>query len=301
MKIKIFSFEIEDSEGYTLEDFFQGFDGETIFDTDHIVGVKQLGHYWAGILLSIKDQKAFCRIKRHKSQFTLAPEKLGDDRIADFNYFIINPKTNRGLYQWYHQSGSVSSFCSFLKVFYNSLRDKTRDICLEKIEEEKDKTQEKKRFRKSLHLTILCRADSLEKRIKSLESVQNLEVAYATYDPVEGDPLAPFQPYVKRRAERVSFKKGATGVVAKVAAFARQFTGETLRVEGVDPDGHEQIYKLMNDHDVFEEFEYDDVLESISLDSANLAAGLQESELVKRMLGIAEGKAKRLLSQARAK
>lgn len=300
MKIKIFGFEVEVSEGFTLDEFFSGFDGASISDADHILAVKKQSGFWLGIFLTIKDQKAYCRIKREQARFTLVPEKLGDDRIADFNYFIFNAETHRGLYQWYHQSGGVSSFCSFLKAFYIKKRDEKKDKALKALTTEKERLLEAKKYRKSLHYSILCRADSIESRIKSLERVKNMEVSYSTYEPAKSDPMAPMQPYVKRRAEIVSFKKGATGVVKAVASFAKHFTGERLKVEGVDPDGHEQTYKLLNDHDVFEEFDYDTVLENISLDSKDLSADLKEAELVKRMLTIADGKAKVLLSRRRS-
>ena len=297
MKIKIFGFELNGSEGLSVDGFFESFAApQSKMDKDHLVAVKKDGKYWCGLFLTIRDQKAFCRLRRQNQNFVLKPESLGADRIADFNYFIFNPQTNRGLYQWYHQSGGVGTLSWFLKRHYNEERDRQRDAALTVLSTEEQKSEAAKRFKKTLHHAILCRQESIESKIRSLAKIKSLNFSVTTFVPAANDPLAPLSQYLKRKTEQISFNQ-SQGLVDKVAAFAASFKGPRLTVDGVDDDGHEQVYKLLNDHDVFQEFDYDNMLDNISLNSNDLGNGLKDADLIQRMLALAEGKAKAILTR----
>ena len=98
MKVKILGFELIPAKGVGLAELFQHFEATNgQLRTDRIVGVTSKDGFWIGVLLSIKDAKAFCRFRTQGTSFKVHPEGLGNDRIVDFNYFAICQKTGRGL------------------------------------------------------------------------------------------------------------------------------------------------------------------------------------------------------------
>ncbi|MES2596421.1 MAG: hypothetical protein V4662_13835 [Verrucomicrobiota bacterium] len=304
MKVKIFAFETDYSEGYTLNEFFEFVEkrqtvevNQTDHAPGHIVAVQRKGDYWVGLFVTVKDQKAFMRFRRTQKHFALIPEKLGDDVIAEFNHFVVNTNTSKGLYQWYHQSGGVAGLTSFLKTYYNQERDKKKQAAMDAKSTDADKAKEKQRYGMTLRTTLLCRNENFEGRVRSLAHIKNMEFTVKTYQEEKSDRYGPLSRFVKGKKEIVTFEK-KVGLVTSVANFVKDQVNKAknLRVEGVDEDGHDQIYKLLNDHDVFEETDYESILDNLKIDSSDLKAALSDSVVITRMLEVAEDKAKKLLT-----
>lgn len=78
--------------------------------------------YYAGLILTIKNMKKFVTLIDKKAEITLDIHELNsNEKIADFNFFIINPQTGLGMYQHYHNSCSLATFNSISRKFYNEI------------------------------------------------------------------------------------------------------------------------------------------------------------------------------------
>ena len=92
------------------------------------------GNLWNGLVLTIKDMRRFVTLKESGQDVTLDAHQLGsDERLADFNFFVLDEKSCFGLYQHYHHSCSLNTFNGIGNHYYHAFRkqlfDKARDEC----------------------------------------------------------------------------------------------------------------------------------------------------------------------------
>ncbi|MCM8529455.1 MAG: hypothetical protein NE327_23225 [Lentisphaeraceae bacterium] len=119
MKVKTYAFEIKRTQEKDLRNFFNRLKSDTNeFVTNGLVGKKVLrthiiDDYIVGLLISLKDQKSFFKFKR--GGFQIKKEDLeADESLMEFNFFLFSFKSKRGLYQEYHYSTHIESFCRIL-------------------------------------------------------------------------------------------------------------------------------------------------------------------------------------------
>src|SRR5262245_5589696 len=98
MKVKVFGFELHMGNGITNDDFFthvSTLSGKPL--DDRIIALHKKGDFWRGVLLSVKDAKAFCQIQRSGNAFTVTATELQKGaNPVDFNFFVIHTATAKG-------------------------------------------------------------------------------------------------------------------------------------------------------------------------------------------------------------
>jgi hypothetical protein len=301
MKVRIFGFGINLGRGIGFRDFFghlETLNGKQ-FD-NRILTVAKQDAWWLGVLITIKDAKRFCKMQQAGPKYTISAHELEKGTsMVDFNFFAIYEPTGRGLYQHYHLSSHVSTFCEFLKQRYDALKRQKIQDAIEKrtdVPEGVANQAAAKQFAHSLRFTIMCRQESLERCIAQLERVKNMEFEYTSLE-FQNDPLTPLTKVAKKRVEKFVFGRTNVDVTkAAVLQFVGKKLSERIRVHGVDPNGVEQVYKLQNDYDTFAEEEYDDVVKTIEMNSDNMVESLMTSPVIEKLLKIANGAAKTLLT-----
>lgn len=281
-------------KGITLEDFckhLQSISGQE--NNGKMVALDTRDGYWAGVLLTIKDMKAYCQMKRKGKSFKIAPQKLDDDsRMADFNYFIVNPKTGRGLYQHYHQSPVANTFCNFTRRRYNAYRDEQIAAEIEAAGGDDIATSDYKKIRAKYkgyfsYQTLLRQEDFL-KCVSAMKSVKNFAFELATITDEE-KLFTPASEYAKRCSHKVFFGEDTllTNVKNGIVGTVEKFGVKRATVHGQDEHGQDTVYKLLNDYATYEEFEYDDIIGSVELDSDNLKQSVCNAMLVEELLKVA--------------
>lgn len=308
MKVRIFGFEWQMGKGITLEEFcnhLQSISGQE--NNGKMVALDTRDEYWTGVLLTIKDMKAFCQMKRKGKNFKIAPQKLDDDaRMADFNYFIIHPKTGRGLYQHYHQSPVANTFCNFTRRRYNAYRDERIAVEIEAAGGDDIANSDFKKIRAKYkgyfsYQTLLRQEDFL-KCVAAMKNVKNFAFELATITDEE-KLFTPASEYAKRCSHKVFFGEDTliTNVKNGIAGTVEKFGLKRATVHGQDEHGQDTIYKLMNDYATYEEFEYDDIIGSVELDSDNLKQSVCNAMLVEELLKVAARPEMKALLSAKAK
>jgi hypothetical protein len=308
MKVRIFGFQWEMGKGITVDEFckyLQSISG--VENNRKVIALTQINGYWAGVLLSIKDMKAYCQMKKDGQNFKISAKKLEENaRIADFNYFLIHPVTGRGIYQHYHQSPVTNTFCHFARRRYAVCRNERVTSEIEAAggqDIHKDDLKIiKTKYRGSFNFQTLLRKEDFVQCVSAMKSVKNFSFELATITDEE-KLFTPASEYAKRCSHKFFFSENAvvSGLKTSIAETVKKFGIRRASVNGVDEHGQETVYKLLNDYATFEEFEYDDIIGSVELDSNNLTHSICNSMVVEELLKIAARPGMAALLTAKAK
>lgn len=225
----------------------------------------------AGLVVTIKDQKRFCKLHGDGAAFTISVENIqGQQKLMEFNFFVLNIKNGLGLYQHYHQSCSPGTFFDYLKRRYISLRNASRDNEIEALKTGgthtgKTEKQVRKAHSGGLSTAYLLRKDSLQEVLSKYKSIKNFHYEYAELAPehTAGEPISP---WVKRKRQVVTFVRNAN-VGALAAAIQQMATalrgGHVGVVEETDDDEVPLSVKIADIPDNFGESDYDALTQSL--------------------------------------
>jgi len=307
MKIRIYGFEWFLGDNITLDEFsnFLIYNSSGKLINNRILGITTLENFYAGLFLTIKNIKAFCQMKNEKDKFIITPTFLEEQtKITEFNYFLLDKNTGRGLYQHYHQSASTNTFCFFCKQQY----DKLKNVLIEKEinqlnnPSERQKQNIRKKYKGSLRYSTLLKPDSFENYIKSLKKISYFEFEFTTFMPLISQ-FRPLSKHVERQTYKMFFKKNSIAVndIKKGILNIIKQGLRRGRVKGIDPAGNEVVYKLLNDYNAFAEYEYDEVIKTIKIDSDKLEESIKGSYLIKEMLKIAKSSLGKALLSSKTK
>lgn len=282
--------------GITLEEFFNHLatlngKPEKFGEYDRLLSVGTRGDYYVGLFLKIKDQRRSPEITNAGGKFTISVRSLAEGtNLVDFNFFIINKKTQRGMYQYYHQSCSLNQFCIFCAQQYEGLKESKIEAALAGVGGDAASTADKKRIKKaykgSLSYENMVRSETLQALLDELEQIKYFDFTLAAID--DNDALlTPLRPYAKKQRRIVRFKATQVGVVNAIVNIVKAKGIRVGRVGGVDAEKREHVYRLIENPDKFAEFEYDEIADETILNVAKV----EESPFFDEMLGVIDGDA----------
>ncbi len=294
MKVRIFAFEWFMGGGITLDDFCGHLQTLSGLETEHkLLALTQKEDYWAGVLISIKDVSAFCQMRRDGRVFTIEAKELDENaQIADFNYFIINKSTGRGLYQHYHQSPVSNTFSKFVKKCYLSYRKQRIESEIMAAGGEAIKNVDEKRIRSKYYGGFTYKTVLKQKEfIKCVDALRQIKMFSFELETItaEEKQFTPASEFAKRCSHKFFFQEDRllSGLKDGIAKTIKEMGIKSASVKGKDEYNEEVVYKLFNDYATFEEFDYDDIIGSVSFNSSNLEQSLNKSKLIEELLSIA--------------
>jgi len=308
MKVRINGFELIPGSGITLQNYCAKLLSSSGQQHRHnILAVSEADEdYYTGLFLSIRDARSFCKIQREGGAFKVTHEELeADESIVHFNFFILNKRTFRGLYQYYFGAATMNFFNSFLLDRYREMKAGIVDAEIAKLGQDPPKKKLaaiRKRYAKDLAYSIMERPDSFRERVESLKRVRGFSFDYMSLA-VDDKEFQPLSGQAKRINHEVFFQRPAddnfSAIKGAIVNATRAAGIGKYQVRGIDAHDNEVVYKSANDFDVFEEYDYDDVTKTISIDSANLVKSIDESYVIAELLDIAGRKTiKQLLTVA---
>ena len=278
MKVRIYGFEWSITSGATVPQFIEYLrtrSGQETEGENHVLGIARIRHQdplWAGVLLTIKDQRTYAELKRRARGFEVSPRELErNTNIVDFNFFVVNEHRGRGLYQYYHHSAALSFFRSFCKQRFRAYQS---------INEIK---------RGQFGLDVIMRRASIEDCINELRRIRAIEFEAVSFNSSQA-AFRPLTDLAQRQRHRyVFFKRAADrqhAIKEYIIGLVRGNKLKSGRIEGYDADGIERVYDLFNDPDRFAEYEYDDFVRTVHLDTGNLDATVSQSYVVRRLVDL---------------
>ena len=232
-----------------------------------------------GMIITVKDQKKFTKLissggKEHIDVQNL----LGNERIMEFNFFILNKESGIGLYQHYHQSCAPMVFGAYLQRRYRINLDRKLNAAINVLNNSKEGTasninKAKRNHKGSLSFALLIRSGKLDEILKEFSKIKSFRYEFAEIEAIK-DVAQPLSRYVKKRLEKVSFGQ-AYSVSDLAKAISNTVKSAVLRKARVDVEneyGDNMSVNIDNIPFDYGEYEYDDIAASLhNLELANFS------------------------------
>lgn len=247
---------------------------------------------WVGLVLTIKDMRKFVTLVESREELKLDVHKLSEDeKIADFNFFIIRPESGFGLYQHHHHSCSLNLFNYLVKKRYNDMRtaiylsEKER---LESVNTKKSKiNNELKKYRGKFTPTIVEKKGSFVDRVKELQDTNSAELEFRQIN-FSNNPLQAIQAHLKTVKYKMSFSSTTSRLdkVRSLASIIQSNDFKKATVEGIDENGNDVVYRLFNDFDSFQKYDYEEMVPSLNLDPDELTDSILQNTIVSELKSV---------------
>lgn len=296
MKVRIYGFEWKLGEGITLPLFLEHLKGLPAPPSNNrAIFSEENGQFFSGVVVTVKNMKAFCAWKEMESGYEISANQLeANTKMADFNFFIIHRETLKGLYQHYHQSFSVNSFCSFSSRQYNSFRKKLIDAEIdaeggEDVITQKGKKEIYRKYKGFLSYSVLLKPESFEKCVEKMKSIGEFSVEFSSVS-AEEQRCLPLSELSKRVSHRFVFGEHGNkpGIKDKIRETLNLGEPKKATVQGLGEFGEEVSYKLFKDYATFHELEFNDIIDGVVINSNDLQESIRKSEIIKLLLEIAD-------------
>ncbi len=238
--------------------------------------LREVGSEFVGLLLTIHDQKRFLELSTGK-QFAISVRELnGTNRLVEFNYFIINTKTRKGLYQHYSGACGLTAFGNMLKKRYIQMIADRRHAQIAPRRSTLGKAGIRKvrqEIKGTLDLAAILTAEDFAELVKAMSRVQTISFAYRTPE-IRNTALVPITDFLGRQVTTIGFKKGtAVGRIKDAAinlAKGKEF--DNISVAGFDAAGDHAVYHTEANLTHFGKYEFDTLVTQKSIDLSDFAA-----------------------------
>lgn len=131
----------------------------------------------------------------------------------------------------------------------------------------------------TLNTTIIIRKDSFKDKIAKMQSVKNAVIEFSEIHCT--GVFTPLQANLKNIQYTLRFKKDS--IITPIVSFFEKHVLKNAKVEGIDEDGHEVIYRIFNDYDIYGTYDYDDIVSYLEIDLKNYKRSITDNEIIKRL------------------
>lgn len=223
--------------------------------------------YALGIVITVRNQKSFCKLGPNG---VVTVENLkGNQKMMEFNFFLINKKNGVGLYQQYHHSCGMFVFGGYLISHYKALSQKRRDDEINALEHgeatRKKVARINRAYKPKLSFAALVHKASLKKVLSEFAEIKFFQYEFSDIESIKR-VAAPLSPFARRRTEKVTFKK-ATAVSELASAIqdaVKSLNPRRGRVQVTTQEGDPLSIALEDIPENYGEEEYDTVVTRIN-------------------------------------
>ncbi|WP_346832650.1 hypothetical protein ABDX87_09605 [Pseudomonas abietaniphila] len=221
-----------------------------------------------GLIVTSKDQKSFLKMSSVAGKYKIKSTDLtGDDRIMEFNFFVVNKSNGIGLYQYYRGSCSAVTMGSFLTSEFRELSDSSKELQLNAAETvvEVKRGQKSKLIRgiRSAHrggliFNLLVRAGDVPEILNRYKTIVAFDYDIASLDSLSSF-ARPLKGLVTKVHQRVRFNELSTKdqIIEGVSGMLPQILKDTARVTVLNDDDEPMSVRLVNMPDNFGLHDYD--------------------------------------------
>lgn len=254
---------------------------------------KKHGEVYIGLVVTINDMKAFTTWEEDGGGLTTTELEKGKS-MADFNYFIVHPIAGRGLYQYYYKSSTLNVFGLVCKKLAIEMKDKAIENDIEDMKnrngvddlKQPEITKIRKKHALKFRYSQVTKFKNFNSFVKTMTDIKTFEFEVTTSDTMNSDRVA-LSRYAKRTSHRMTFEN-TSGKMSSIRSAVTKLMPDlrSAKIIGNDPDNVEQIFRLDKNYEVFEEYDFNEVVQTIMYDAADMEKSLSEAAMIKAMLGI---------------
>ncbi|QIL71683.1 hypothetical protein G7048_15760 [Diaphorobacter sp. HDW4B] len=272
MQVRLLGFRFDvESKNLSLDSFAaavsaQPTDQKAAQDSQRLLFLDNKCHpeYHVGMIVTVKDQKTFCRLVSGNGCLLVKVDELElDTKLMEFNFFVFNKATGTGLYQYYHQSCSLTSFGYLVARRFREYKESLIQAEIDKMPQDDRSdsklTKTRKHFKGQLKWEMLVRAEKLQELIAEWERVKSFEWTIAT-PTVEQEDFKPLAPYIRNQKSKLAFEVGApvSPLANAISALVTRLGIVKGRIEGQDAEGLDRVLRILNNPENYGEYDYDD-------------------------------------------
>lgn len=274
MKVKTSAFIIEVTNA-TNEEFFTHLKSDLLYDirnkilvVDKIDGRPEL---WGGYLMSLRDYRVRTSVTFSANELEVILEHLEEGKHdADFNFFLFNQNTGKGIFQHYHSTPRWSGFKWYLSHRFNRFRSVLKNKEAVAL------------------ISPIFREDSLQTYLDDLSRINEIQLEGSYYSfkdagfrqiEAQADKKLHILKYYKRADSRMeAIKEGLLELVDGNNVSGLKIKGEI--------DGVEKFYDIANNIDILFEEEYNEWIKHLNFSGKDIRKSVNQSAMIKHLLSV---------------
>lgn len=245
---------------------------------------------WKGLTLTIKDMKKFTKIVNSSGEVRLDVHKLEkNEHVADFNFFIVDKDNGCGMYQHYHNSCSLNIFNAINRDRYLKIKESLHKKARQSFEEEKIPKREMENllraFNETMTYSIIEKSGSFIERVAQMDSAREAEIEFDLIEIGDNEFVAS-APHMRRLKYHLFFEKDSASK-AVIRWLVKTFNGARLKkakVIGIDENGTDATYRLVNDFDRFGSFDYESMVPALKLDQDKIKESIETNLIISKLI-----------------
>ena len=292
MDVKVMAFELTMGNGITISDLYDyclRTSGTRVYN--RLLFVDKKDKWLRGLMLTSKNIKAFSKLIRETGKIILSPQAIVDGELAHFNFFLMNTENLHGYFQYYHGSTSIHSFGESLKRKYRDLRELSidRERKASGFDGNYTPKQIKNKYDGFLNFEIVFRKKTFQQFIEELNYVKNITVQFKEYIPDQRQ-FRSLAEKAKARRLSLTFKgyENRAAILKDLIALGHVDDIKDIRGVGVGSDNYEKAFKLYNEPETLDRFDFNDVVLQTEFDSSDVPKSIDNTPIVNRLYQMAE-------------
>lgn len=236
--------------------------------------VQIVGGYAIGLFVTVKDQRVFTEMIEEDGELRLEARQVEEGKsFAEFNYFVVNLDTGRGIYQHYHSSCKFTQFGGFLADRYAKIVRNEADSAIAsaslngKVSKARQK-QIRSDYVGYLDWSVLVRPEKVDELLADLREITQYQYDLVTFTPDENQPFRPISSFVSKKRTILTFDKKiqvAQRVRRGIMDMISRNRPAKGRIRGKDVQGRKQVIDLDENVDILREYDYDEVAGEIRI------------------------------------
>lgn len=293
MKANILGFWLEAAGPISLQDLFthlKGMNGteEKFGGYERLIFIEETEKYFTGLFLTSKNHKKFCELLRDGKQLTINVRQVQKGAsLIDFNFFVVQKETGRGLYQYYHNSCRCPMFVKFCATEFQSLMEDRRDKEIAvggKDLSNQDREKIEKKYGHSMNCGILVRPEAFAALVRKFKSIARFEFSLNTVVAEKEQRYRGFQGISKRIKHCITFNREAD-LISRIKAIMGFVNSDNdigdASVAGMGVDGLDKTISLFDNPDSFGSYEFDKLAENMDFEPKDFAASVFMHEMIR--------------------
>lgn len=241
--------------------------------------------FFYGVVITIKNQKRFASLVSEGGEVRVKISELADlEKIAEFNFLVINKLNGFGLYQYHHGACTLSNFASMITALYRRQLEAKRKVEIDALAEDAPKKQIKavnSRFFHGLAFEMLVQSRDIEKVLAKYKEIRSFKYEIASVEAYISND-SPLHGLITKAKHDVRFDSTVDSnlIIKGIQNMISTVKEKTARIEVLDDQDEPVSVKIMDVPVNFGEMAYDDfILGLMTFDPVKI----RECDLVKAL------------------
>ncbi|MDF5843600.1 hypothetical protein P4053_17650 [Pseudomonas aeruginosa] len=239
-------------------------------DSARKIIIDQDEKYIYGTVITIKNQKKFTSLVGKGSNLEIKVSDLSKlEKIAEFNFLIINKKNGFGIYQYHHGSCTAPNFGSMITTLYRRKLEAKRDAEILALGG-RDSVPRKQlkainsRFFHGIEFDMIAQSKDIKKVLEKYKSIRSFRYEVSSLEASLREE-SPLQGLIEKVRHHVRFDSSVDSslIISGIQSMIPTIKQATARVEVLDDQDEPVSVKVMDVPANFGEMGYDDFIKNL--------------------------------------